>query len=293
MNSIPSVAALRAALPYLQLFRNQLFVVKCGGEALETPALLRGLVEQIALLHQVGIRVILVHGGGKQASDLGEKLGIASAFVDGRRVTSKEQIGAMVMSLNGTAQATILATFRELGLGAAGVSGIDAGLILAERKPPIETTEGVVDFGEVGKIAQVNGQVLHALMNDDLVPVVSPLSADAQGRLLNINADDVAAAIAVSLGAKKLILLTQPRGILADIKDPQTLLSQLTLAELSALEENGTIQTGMMPKAGAIRAALEGGVERVHVVSFAFPDALLTEVFTNEGCGTMIVRGDV
>lgn len=292
MNTVPMVTALRGALPYLKLFRSKLFVIKCGGEALESPTQLKSLVEQIGLLHQLGIKVILVHGGGKQATDLEHKLGIESTFVDGRRITSKAAVTSMVMALNGTARATLLSAFRELGVGAAGISGMDDGLIQAQRKPPIQTSEGLVDFGEVGVITGVNDRVLRALMDEDLIPIISPISADDGGNPLNINADDVASAIAVALGAAKLILVTKPRGILANVSDPQTLYSQLTLEDLSELESEGTIQSGMMPKASAIRTALNQGVERVHVISYSYPDALLTEIFTNEGCGTMIVRSD-
>lgn len=292
MNQLPSISALRAALPYIRLFRGQLFVIKCGGEVLDSASELKGLIEQIGLLHELGIKVILVHGGGVQSNELAAKLGVETRFVDGRRVTSPEALATTVMAINGTARTAILSAFRELGIGAAGISGMDDGLIRADRRPPIQTSEGTVDFGEVGTIREVQGRVLQALLAEGLVPVVSPISANDEGAPLNLNADGVASAIAAALGAQKLIFVTKPRGILADPAAPHTLFSQLSLRELGELEKDGTVHTGMLPKASAIRDALVGGVEQVHVISYAYPDALLTEIFTNEGCGTMIVAGD-
>lgn len=287
------VTGLRAALPYLRLFRDQLFVIKFGGEACESSEKLDSIIEQIALLHQVGIRILIVHGGGVQATDLGEKLGIESSFVDGRRITSKAAIGTMIMALNGTARTAILASCRRNGLPAIGVSGIDSGIVQATRKYPVQVSNGeTVDFGQVGKIDSIDPEPLLSILDSGAVPVLTPLSADHEGTVLNINADDVAAAIAGTLGAAKLIMLTQPRGILADMNDPQSLISQLTLGELSELEKKGTVKTGMLPKTKAIRTALEAGVQQVHIISYAFPDSILAEVFTNEGCGTMILPED-
>lgn len=287
------VAGLRAALPYLKHFRDQLFVVKCGGETLQDRDALESLVEQIALLHQLGIKVILVHGGGDQATKLGNALGVESQFVDGRRVTSPEFVDVMVMALNGQSQGEILSVARKLGVGAVGVSGISAGLIQAVKRSAVETKSGAVqDYGQVGDIVDVDPTVLKVLLDGGLLPIVSPISADDHGTLLNINADQVASALAVALGAAKLIVVTTPRGIMADIGDPQSLISQLNLDELAELEESGKVQGGMWPKASAIRTALEGGVASAHVISYRFPDALLTEIFTNEGCGTMICLGE-
>lgn len=284
------VTGLRAALPYLRLFRDQLFVLKCGGEACESPEILDSIIEQIALLHQVGIRILLVHGGGVQATELGEKLGIETSFVDGRRVTSEAAIDTMIMALNGTARTAILSACRRHGLPAVGVSGIDSGIIQATRKEPIKVSSGdVVDFGQVGKINAIDPEPLLSILYSGAVPILTPLSADENGTVLNINADDIAAAVAGALGAAKLIILTQPRGILTDLNDPQSLISQVTLDELAELEKSGTVKTGMLPKIKAIRTALENGVQQVHVISHAFPDSILTEVFTNEGCGTMIL----
>jgi acetylglutamate kinase len=287
-----SVKGLRAALPYLRHFGGKLFVVKVGGEALESRETIDSLVEQLTILHQLGIRFVLVHGGGTQATQLGEKLSVESTFIEGRRVTSPEAVDVLVMALNGTARTAILSSCRRHQLPAVGVSGVDAGIVRAEKRPEVKISDGTkVNYGQVGNICGLNLEPLRGLIEMGTVPVVSSLSADDAGTVLNINADDVAAALAVGLQATKLVMVTQPRGILTDIADPQSLISELTLAELADLEAKGTIKTGMLPKSKAVRTALIGGVQSVHIVSYDFPDAILVEVFTNEGCGTMIVHG--
>ncbi len=285
-----TVQALRHALPYLEHYRGKLFVIKCGGEALEHPAHLASLIEQIAVLHQLGIQISLVHGGGPQATQLAKILGREPTFVDGRRVTTPEALESTIMAINGLAQATLLAAARKQNLPAIGLSGIDHGIIQATKRPPIKTSLGITDFGLVGDIQAVNCVPLKNLIANQAIPFISPISADSEGQILNINADDVAAQIALALGATKLILITTPRGILSDPQDQNSLISQLTLSELDHLQQSGTISTGMLPKSKAIRTALENRVERVHVISYQFPDSILTEVFTNEGCGTLILN---
>lgn len=281
-----TVAGLRQALPYLRLFSGQTFVVKCGGEAISRREDALRLLEQISILHQLGIHVILVHGGGVQASELAKRLGAESRFIDGRRVTDAGMLEAMILALNGEARTMLLAACRELKLPAIGLSGIDAGLVLASKRP----TTGKADFGFVGDLESVNPSALFDLLQAGYLPIVSPLGADAEGQVLNINADVVASAIAVSLSAAKLILVTGVRGILRSLDDPGSLVSHLTLSELEKLESDGTFDGGMLPKATCIRSALSGGVSRVHVISYDFPDSILTEIFTNEGCGTLIVE---
>ena len=288
---LSSALSLRTALPYLRLFRNRLFVVKIGGEALQDRRFLALLIEQLMILHQLGIHLILVHGGGPQATEIGSRLGVESEFIDGRRLTSLEFIETMVLALNGAVRTEIVARCRAHKLNAVGMSGIDSGLIRASKRKPIKVSSGeMVDFGWVGEIEAVDPAPLRALLSADIVPVVSSLAADDQGQVLNINADSVASAIAVEIGASKLILVTKPRGLLDDIERPETLISHLTIAELKNLEDSGVIKSGMLPKSKAIQTALEGGVERVHLISFEYPESILTELFTNEGCGTMITH---
>ncbi len=288
-----SVEALRRALPYLRLYQGQRFVVKVGGEAILSQSDAKALLEQISVLHRLGIQVVLVHGGGPQATALAERLGAQSVFHEGRRITDAGMLEAMTLALFGSARATLLSAGRELDMPVIGLSGVDSGLVQATKRPPKKTKDGdTVDFGFVGDIVKIDSQVLDDLLDSGYLPMVSPLSSDAEGQLLNINADSVAAAIANAIGAAKLILVTGAAGILADPTDPSSLISHLDLNQLQELEKEGILKDGMMPKAACISDALHGSVSRVHVISFKTPDSILTEVFTNEGCGTMIVRDE-
>ena len=196
------------------------------------------------------------------------------------------------MVLNGQINTRILAACRDLDIPAVGISGVDAGLIRAHRRPPVEV-EGsdtkTVDYGFVGDIDEVDSDILIKQLDNGLMPVVSPLSADPKGTLLNINADTVAAALAIALGAEKLILSTGAPGILEDAGDPRSLISYIDLPGLSKLRAEGRLEGGMLPKVSAIETALKGGVARVHVISHQVPDSLLLEVFTNEGTGSLVV----
>lgn len=286
------VAALRHAAPYVRLYRRKTFVIKAGGEVFADAKSTRALIEQLAILHQVGIRTVLVHGGGPQNTQLAESLGIETRMVEGRRVTDERTLGVATMVLNGQINTQIVAACRQLDLPAIGVSGVDAGLIRARKRPPARVAgqSAPVDYGFVGDIEGVDPTVLRTQLENGLLPVVSPLSADADGTLLNINADTVAAALASSLGAAKLVLATGAPGILEDRTNPSSLVSYLDLAGLERLEKAGSLADGMLPKARAIAAAIRGGVSRVHVISYKVPDSLLLEVFTNEGTGTLVVE---
>jgi acetylglutamate kinase len=284
-----SIAALRHAVPYLRLFRDATFVVKVGGEALVRPGGADALMEQIGVLHSLGVRIVLVHGGGVQADALAERLGVEFEKIEGRRRTSPEMIEAMILALNGEARAALLSAARKLSIPAVGVSGMDAGFIDVRRRGPTPLASGgSVDLGEVGDIENVDVGLVFDLLEWGYLPIVSPLAGDDQGRWLNTNADTVAAEIAVALGAAKAIFMTGAPGVLADVDDPHSLISELTLDDMDAMIADGSIQGGMLPKASAIARCLREGVARVHVVSHTLPDALLTEVFTNEGSGTLI-----
>lgn len=285
------VSALKHAAPYIRLFKGKVFVLKVGGEVFADLAGTRALMEQIGILNQVGIRIVLVHGGGPQSTRLAQALGLDATFIDGRRVTDGASLDVATMVLNGQINTRILASCRELGIPAVGISGVDAGLIRALRRPPVQSQGGKqVDYGFVGDIESVNADVLRKQLDNALMPVVSPLSCDAAGNLLNINADTVAAAIAAELDAEKLILATGAPGILEDASDPGSLISYVDRAGLRRLIDSGKLADGMLPKAAAIEAALGGGVKRVHVISCKVPDSLLLEVFTNEGTGTLVVN---
>ncbi len=234
---------------------------------------------------------MLIHGGGPQSTALAKALGLDATFVDGRRVTDGASLDVATMVLNGQINTRVLAACRDLQIPAVGISGVDAGLIRAHRRPPVER-EGSepVDYGFVGDIDAVEADILKKQLDNGLMPVVSPLSCDESGTLLNINADTVAAAIAAELGAEKLILLTGAPGVLEDANDPQSLISYIDRAALDRLRDDGKLADGMLPKAAAIDAALANGVNRVHVISYKVPDSLLLEVFTNEGTGTLVVN---
>ncbi|MGH9389429.1 MAG: acetylglutamate kinase, partial [Vicinamibacteria bacterium] len=207
-------------------------------------------------------------------------------MVEGRRVTCEKTLEVTTMVLNGLINTKILAHCRELKLPAVGLSGVDAGLIKARKR-----SQQLVDFGYVGDIVEVDAEVLEKQLQLGYVPVVSPLSADNSGTILNINADTVASALAVAMKAEKLILATGAPGILENPKDPKSLVSYTDLAGLESLKRTGSLEDGMMPKASSIESALNGGVPRVHVISFQELEALLLEVFTNEGTGTLVVKG--
>src|SRR5215469_3187675 len=256
-----TVRALRNASPYIRLYKGKAFVIKAGGGVFDDAELLRALVEQIAILHYLGIRVVLVHGGGQQLSELTAALGVPTRTVQGRRITDARSIEATSMVLNGLINTRILALCRELEISAVGLSGVDAGLILAHKRPPVrlEASDELVDFGFVGDIDAIDSGVIRRHLDGGLMPVISPLSADAKGTLLNINADTVAAAIGAALGAEKLIFCTGAPGILERVEDPTSIISYTDLAGLKRLRDERHLVDGMLPKAKAIEDALRGG----------------------------------
>jgi len=285
-----AIHALRSAAPYIRMYKGKTFVVKVGGGVFAEPRATRVLVEQIAILHHFGVRVVLVHGGGPQLTELSAALGVPTRMVDGRRVTDQHSIDVTAMVLNGLINTRVLGMCRDLNIEAVGISGVDAGLVRAHKRPPVLSADGeLVDFGFVGDIDAVDTSVLRKLLDNGLMPVVSPLSADESGTLLNINADTVAAAIGAALQAEKLILCTGAPGILASVDDPRSLISYTDLHGLKRLRDEGRIAAGMLPKAKAVEDAIRGGVRRVHVVSYQSAEGILGEVFTNEGTGTLIV----
>lgn len=285
-----AVRALRNAAPYIRLYKGQIFVIKIGGALLGDEAATAAFMEQVMILHQVGVRVVVVHGGGPQLSSTQAALGITPQLVEGRRITDAATAAVTVMVLNGTINTHLLGLCRKLGLSAVGVSGLSAGLISAVRRPPVTTRTGAtIDYGQVGDVVSVDASVLRELLERGHIPIVSPLSCTVEGVPLNINADTVAAAIGAELGAEKLILCTGAAGIFESLGDPSSLISYTDLEGLRRLAGQGSFADGMLPKADAIERAIRGGVRRVHVISYSAPDALLAEVFTNEGTGTLIV----
>ena len=286
---------LREALPYIQRFKGHTFVVKLSGKVTEDPTNLTSLAEELALLHQVGIRICVVHGGGKQLTDLASKLGVEQTIIEGRRVTDDATLEMAKMIFAGKINTDILAALRHRSIEAVGLSGVDGNIIHAERRPPKEILNretGVrahVDFGHVGDVVRINSRLLMVLLDHGYLPVISSLGADDEGMVFNINADTVASEIAVQLKAEKLILLSDVDGIYLSPGDPQTKLSRLTADEADDLIARGAATGGMIPKLQSITALLRRGVHSAHIISGTNRNALLSEIFTDKGTGTMVV----
>ena len=286
---------LRQALPFINRFKNKTFVVKIGGEIADDEATLHSFCEEVALLSQVGIHVVMVHGGGKQATQLSKQMGIEPQMVQGRRITDEKTLDVVMMVFAGTINTEILAALREYGAEPVGISGVDGGIINAVKRPPMKIKnektglEEVVDFGHVGDIQSIDPKLLETLLAADFVPVMASLGGDDAGNILNINADTVASEIASALKAEKLILVTDVDGIL---RDDKSLISRVTPQEIDELIKANVIRGGMVPKAKSAVEALKDGVQSVHIISGKKASMLLAEVFTETGSGTMIHRNN-
>jgi acetylglutamate kinase len=285
---------LREALPYIERFKGKKFVVKLSGKVVEDPEQLNSLGEEIVLCQQVGIRVAVVHGGGKQLTAIAERLGIPQKIVNGRRVTDPETLEVAKMVFAGQINTDILSALRRHGAETVGLTGVDGNTIQARRREiqnvlNQETGEfETVDFGHVGDIIKINIRLVDLLLDNNYIPVISSLGADDQGNVYNINADTIAAEIAVHLRAEKLILLTDVNGILRDTSDPSSRISKLTVDEAEQLVTDRTVSAGMLPKISAIAKLIRRGVASAHIINGSYRNALLYEVFTDEGAGTMI-----
>lgn len=282
------------AIPYLRAYAGQTFVVKASGELLQDEAWREGIARDLAVLHRLGIDTVLVHGGGPQLDAAMDRAGTPSTRVAGRRVTTPEAMEAAIREWRGACSAAWVSALSRQGENAVGVSGADGALVRAVRRPPAVITDDAgervsVDFGLVGDVSHVRAEVLESILSIPAIPVVSPLALGEEGQLLNVNADTVAAHVAVALNAAKLILLTRAPGILRDPADERSVLHWTDLTQLDQLERDGILSGGMRPKKAAIRVALDGGVPRVHVVDGRRGGALLEEVFTTEGSGTLVV----
>ena len=286
-----TISALNNAAPYIKLYKDKIFIIKIGGELLRDISSARKLLKQIATIHQFGIKVILVHGGGPQLTEMIEKSGQVSEFNNGRRVTDQSTISLAVMVLNGEVNTKLLAISVELGIPAIGISGIDGGMIVTKKRKKIKDETGdLIDYGYVGDISSVNMDILNTQLDAGYIPIISSLTANADGVILNVNADTIAATIAYELSAEKLILMTSVPGILMDANDKTSLISYINHDSLKKMKSNGKLTDGMLPKVDAIGLALDNGVSRVHIISSNSEDSLLTEIFTNHGTGTLIVK---
>ena len=281
--------SLRSAAQYVRRFRHQPFVIKLGGEILDDPSVRRSVCEQLALLWSFSIPLVIVHGGGCGLDKLCKDMGLETRKVAGRRVTSPEVLDAAKMAFKGKIQMDFIADLEAAGMPAVGLSGQDAGLIKGNRRPPVLVDGETVDYGLVGDVAAVDPTLLRHLLEGGYVPVIAPFSATPDGQVLNTNADTVAAEVAAALGVEKLFFVLKVPGLLADLSDPSSLVPLAGLRQLDELARAGAIKDGMRPKLAAARKALDAGVASVHLVSGLRPDAILAEVFTNEGSGTMLV----
>lgn len=279
-----TASILTQALPYIQQFAGTTVVVKFGGNAMTDPHLFTTFAADIVLMHSVGIKPIVVHGGGPQIGALLEKVGKTSEFVDGLRVTDAETLDVVRMVLAGKVGRDIVSGINVHGPLAVGVSGEDAGLIRA--KPHSD------EHGFVGQVVDVNPDIVHKLQAEGLIPVISTIGSDETGQAYNINADTVAGHIAAAVGANKLVMLTDVDGLRRDPEDPATLIRQTTANELHPLVGTNTVSGGMIPKVEACLYAVDNGVNTAHVLNGTVEHVLLLEIFTVSGIGTIIRPGD-
>ena len=269
------------ALPYIEKFRGAVAVVKFGGNAMSHPDLFADFAKDIVMMHRVGMRPVVVHGGGPQIGEWLARLGKESSFVDGRRVTDAETLEVAQMVLIGKVNSDIVTALNTFGPVALGLSGTDAMLLEAEAHDP--------ELGYVGSVTKVNPELIARTLSMDLIPVIATIGADDDGQTYNINADDAATAIAQELAAEKLIFLSDVPGLLADVDDPGSLITRVSTVDAQAHINSGVISGGMVPKmAGCIRA-IEHGVGSVHLIDGRLPHVLLVELFTEAGAGTMVV----
>jgi acetylglutamate kinase len=288
------ITGLKGALRYVRAYRDNVFVVKVGGDVLADSEALDRFAQQLGLLTSLGIRIVVVHGGGPQATALSRRLGHEPTIIAGRRVTDETALEVAKMVYSGALNVDLLASLRAHEVQGVGLSGVDADLITARRRPPVKVMDdaGVqreVDYGHVGDIDRVDPRVLITLLEARFLPVVASLAGDNDGNVYNVNADTVAESLAVALKAQKLIFLTGAPGVLRDKSDPSSLVTFADPDDLAALMSSGAIAGGMRPKVEACIRAATGGVERTHIIDGRLPDSLLFEVFTGAGCGTMIV----
>lgn len=288
------VTNLKQALPYIQKHRGKTFVIKLGGRIFKNAEALKSLAEDLTLLHNVGINIVVVHGGGPQMNELADRLGVPQTVVAGRRVTDSETLDMAKMMFRGKLNTDLVSALRQCGTLAVGLSGGDGGLVEARRRPVVDIKDDTgatqtVDFGHVGDIEAIHPALLTTLAAGGFVPVVCSLASSTSGEILNVNADTMAERIAVALKADKLFLMTDTHGLLETPSDPATLVSYCDRHDLEAMMTSGAISGGMKPKITSALRALAGGVNKVHIVSAFSPSSLLLEVFTNEGCGTLVV----
>ena len=283
LSNVERAEVLTAALPYIKKYNGKIVVIKYGGNAMINDQLKQQVMEDITLLWLIGVKVVLVHGGGPEISETMAKLGKQAQFVDGLRVTDKETVDIVQMVLAGKVNKTLVNLIQMKGGHAVGLSGIDGGIIEATIKNEV--------LGYVGKITKIRPQPIMDLLEKNYIPVISTVASDRQGNVYNINGDTAAAYIAGELGAERLIMMTDIDGILTDKDDPATLIEQLTVSEARGLYDSGVISGGMIPKVDCCIEALERGVNNVVILDGRVQHSILMELLTDEGAGTMVMKG--
>jgi acetylglutamate kinase len=271
---------LTQALPYIKRYNGEIVVVKYGGNAMINASLKEQVMEDIVLLHLTGVKVVLVHGGGPEISELMTKLGKKAEFVDGLRVTDKETVDIVQMVLAGKINKSLVNLLQINGGQAVGISGLDGHMIEAEMKDK--------RLGYVGKITKVDVKPICDLLEKGYIPVVSTIGCDMEGNVYNINADTAAAKIAVALGAEKFVQLTNVPGVLRDVNNPDSLIKRIAREAVPSMIATGVISSGMIPKIECCLTALKGGVPRTHIIDGRVPHSLLIEMFSDRGIGTML-----
>ena len=274
---------LTAALPYIKKYSGKIVVIKYGGNAMINEQLKQQVMEDIALLWLIGVKVVLVHGGGPEISQTMKRLGKEAVFVDGLRVTDKETVDIVQMVLAGKINKTLVNLIQMKGGHAVGLSGIDGGIIEAKMKNEV--------LGYVGEITKIRTQPITDLLEKNYIPVISTVASDRQGNTYNINGDTAAAYLAGALGAERLIMMTDIAGILKDKDDPSTLIPVVTVEEAKQLQADGIVSGGMIPKIECCIEALEHGVKHVVIMDGRIPHSILMELLTDEGAGTMVMKG--
>ncbi len=286
---------LARALPYIERFYGSYVVIKYGGHAMLDEEAKAWTIRDTILLRYVGMKPVVVHGGGPEITRAMKKMGKTPRFVAGLRYTDEETLDIVKMVLVGKINTELVSMFNAFGAKAVGLSGKDGSLIVAKKRPSMVVKEGgeerEVDLGLVGETERINPEIIHILSEQGYIPVISPIGLTKDGTSLNLNADTVAGDIAAALKAKKLIILTDVPGVLRDLGDESSLIKELKTTQIKALIKKGVIKGSMLPKVDACRRALLGGVEKAHIIDGRLKHAILLELFTDEGIGTMIVKG--
>ncbi len=283
---IQKASTLIEALPYIREFDGKTVVIKYGGAAMENPTLRKSVAEDITLMKFVGMNPVVVHGGGPEINRRLKQLNVEARFHNGLRITDEETIRVVEMVLAGTVNKEIVALLNTAGGNSVGICGKDGNLLHAQR---IELPDGV-DIGFVGRVTSVKSEIIDTLCRAGFIPVVAPLATDRDGNTWNINADTAAGEIAAALQAEKLVFMTDTPGLLRDAKEPETLIHRIDRDEIAKLKELGVILGGMIPKVEACLLALDRGVRKTHIIDGRVPHALLLEIFTTQGLGTLVTR---